>query len=503
MLDTDKKFYITTPIYYVNDKPHIGHAYTTLSCDVLSRFKRLDGYDVKFLTGTDEHGQKIQKAAEKQNKDPQEFADEVSMRFRALFKRMSIEYTDFIRTTEQRHKDAVTYIWNKIYDAGYIYKGTYGGWYAIRDEAFYKESELIDGKAPTGAEVTFIEEESYFFALSRFEEALLQHYESDKTFIMPRSRRNEVVSFVRGGLEDLSISRKSFSWGIPVPNDSQHVIYVWFDALTNYISALGYPGDISHYWPCDLHVVGKDILRFHCVYWPALLMAAQLPLPKRVFAHGWWTNEGHKISKSLGNVIDPYDLIKEFGLEYTRYYLMRDVVFGNDGNYSRSMFLARVNSELVNNIGNLSHRVLSFIFKYCDRKIPDARLDKDFLEPFYASIDKARDFMDMQDISRVLEYKTELASKANAYIEAKAPWKLRKTSQKEMEDVLYTLCEAIKIIMILLQPFIPESSKKLLSMLGVEANSKDGVMFDKIAHPVKSGYELKEPEIVFHRLEED
>jgi methionyl-tRNA synthetase len=335
-MSDNKPFYITTPIYYVNDVPHIGHAYTTLACDVLARFKRLDGFDVKFLTGTDEHGQKVEKSAETAGIDPQAFTDKVSQNFRDLAVSMNFTNDDFIRTTEERHKIACQDIWKRLIDAGDIYLDKYAGWYSVRDEAFYAEGELEDkdGKkiAPSGAEVDWVEEPSYFFKLSAWQDRLLEFYDNNPEFILPLTRRNEVTSFVEGGLQDLSVSRTSFKWGVQVPGDDDHIMYVWLDALTNYITAIGFP-DTDHeeyqkYWPADVHMVGKDILRFHAVYWPAFLMAAGLETPKRVFAHGWWTNEGEKISKSLGNVIDPLELMETYGLDQMRYFLMREVPFG-------------------------------------------------------------------------------------------------------------------------------------------------------------------------------
>jgi len=316
-------YYLTTPIYYVNDKPHIGHAYTTLACDVLARFKRLDGYNVMFLTGTDEHGQKVQDAAEKAGVAPQSFTDTVSQNFRDLTSAMNFSNDQFIRTTEPRHYESCRHIWNMLLEKGHIRLDKYAGWYSVRDEAFFTETELVDGKAPTGAPVEWVEEPSYFFALSEWQQPLLDYYEAHPDFIAPAGRLNEIRSFVKGGLKDLSISRTTFDWGVPVPNDDDHVMYVWLDALTNYLTALDWQNDgadYSTYWPCDLHMVGKDILRFHAVYWPAFLMASGLPLPKRVFAHGWWTNEGEKISKSIGNVIDPLALIDKYGLDQTRYF---------------------------------------------------------------------------------------------------------------------------------------------------------------------------------------
>ncbi|AIF81233.1 methionyl-tRNA ligase [endosymbiont of Acanthamoeba sp. UWC8] len=494
------KFYITTPIYYVNDIPHIGHAYTSLACDILARFKRLDGFDVMFLTGTDEHGQKIEKSAVKAGKDPQAFTDKVYVSFKNLSQTMNFSNDDFIRTSEERHKKYVAEIWQRLVDSGNIYLGKYSGWYAVRDEAFYSESELVDGKAPTGADVEWLEEPSYFFKLSAWQDKLLKLYEESPNFIAPPSRRNEVISFVKSGLTDLSVSRTSFKWGIPVPGDEQHVIYVWLDALFNYISALG--GENSHYWPCDLHVVGKDILRFHAVYWPAFLMAAGIELPKKVFAHGWWTNEGVKISKSLGNTINPVNLVEEFGLDYVRYFMMKEVPFGNDGNYSRSSFISRVNADLANNIGNLSQRVLSFIYKNCEMKVPYSSTlnDKDveFLNFAYQTIDKIRKEIDQQGINHAIQFIIDLSAKANEYIDREAPWNLRKTDVERMGSVLYTLAEVIRVIAILLQPIMPDASGKILDILNVKERSFNTLNKD---FALKEGHEINEPFGVFPRLE--
>ena len=363
-------YYITTPIYYVNDVPHIGHAYTTLACDVIARFKRLDGFDVFFLTGTDEHGQKVELAAKNKGVAPKEFVDEVSQNFRSLLKCMNFSNDDFIRTTEKRHLNSCEKIWKKLLENGSIYLDKYSGWYSVRDEAFYSEPEIVDGTAPSGAPVEWVEEPSYFFNLSKWEDKLLKFYEENNNFILPNSRRNEVISFVKGGLKDLSVSRTSFSWGVKVPNDDDHIMYVWLDALTNYLSACNYSSShndaLSKFWPADIHMVGKDIVRFHAVYWPAFLMAAELPLPKKIFAHGWWTNEGNKISKSLGNVIDPFDLVDKYGVDQIRYFLMREVPFGNDGDFSNSQLINRINSDLANSYGNLFQRVISMILKYCN-----------------------------------------------------------------------------------------------------------------------------------------
>ncbi len=546
-MTTNKSFYITTPIYYVNDSPHIGHAYTTIACDVMARFKRLDGYDVKFLTGTDEHGQKVDKAAKKAGIDPQSFTDEVSKRFRTLVKcpdeenenLLNVTNDDFIRTTEQRHKKAAQEIWNKIKEKGYIYTDKYEGWYSVRDEAYYGEDELIekDGKkvAPTGAEVEWVEEESYFFKLSAFQKKLLDYYEANPDFITPKSRYNEVVSFVRGGkelvegaLRDLSISRTTFDWGVPVPNDEKHVMYVWIDALTNYLTATGFPDMDSEgykkYWEnasdSPVHVVGKDILRFHAVYWPAFLMAADIPLPKKIVDHGWWTIEGEKMSKSLGNVIAPKELVDEYGIDQTRYFLMREVPFGNDGNFSKDAMAERINSDLANNIGNLAQRTLSMIAKNCNGKVPsndspeentsisqnpcsEISLKDLCYSRFNAHTGAMNEFKFNIEIEEILT----IATRANGYIDLQEPWKLKKENPDRMQTVLYTLAESIRCIAIMLQPFTPIAAKKLLLQLGYTEedfnNEYGGVPFTHLSpeHALTPGTELPKPQGVFPRIE--
>ncbi|MEQ9170501.1 MAG: methionine--tRNA ligase [Rhodospirillales bacterium] len=507
-------YYLTTPIYYVNDAPHIGHAYTTLACDVLARFKRLDGYDVKFLTGTDEHGQKVEKSAQAKGIDPQTFADQVSQNFRTLADFMNFSHDDFIRTTEPRHIKACQAIWQRMIDAGEIYLGSYSGWYAVRDEAFYGEGELTkrpDGTrvAPSGAEVEWVEEPSYFFRLSAWEDRLLAFYDANPDFIAPPSRRNEVTSFVKGGLQDLSVSRTTFNWGVPVPGDDQHIFYVWLDALTNYISALGYPdeaGEYATYWPCDLHMVGKDILRFHAVYWPAFLMAAGLEPPKRVFAHGWWTNEGQKISKSVGNVIDPIDLVGKYGLDQVRYFLLREVPFGNDGDFSHSAMVGRMNGELANDYGNLAQRVLSMVAKNCGGTVPTpgdfTADDKALLDPAAALLGQVRDALDRQAFHEALEAVWTVIRAANAYVDHQAPWKLRKEDPARMATVLYVLAETIRRLAILTQPFMPETSAKLLDQLAVAADAR---ALDQLAPGVAlaPGTALPKPEGVFPRFQDD
>ena len=510
----NKNYYITTPIYYVNDSPHIGHAYTTLACDVLARFKRLDGYNVNFLTGTDEHGQKVEKSAAAAGKDPQTFTDEVSQNFRDLAVAMNFSNDDFIRTTEDRHIKSSQAIWQALLDAGDIYLDKYAGWYSVRDEAFFGEDELIKGEggqklAPTGAEVEWVEEPSYFFRLSAWADRLLEFYEANPDFILPETRRNEVVSFVRGGLRDLSVSRTSFNWGVPVPDDSDHIMYVWLDALTNYITAVGYPetdsANYQTFWPADLHMVGKDILRFHAVYWPAFLMAAGLEPPKRVFAHGWWTNEGEKISKSLGNVIDPLALVEEFGLDAVRYFLLREVPFGNDGDYSRTAMINRINADLANDFGNLSQRVLSMIFKNCDGAMPQhgdfTEEDQAMLKMVHDLPDTLRAEYDRQAMHRALEAQWKVVAEANRYVDAQAPWGLKKTDPERMGTVLYVLAEVIRNLAILAQPVVPQSAAKILDQL---EQPEDARSFSALGPDgaLKPGINMEKPEPVFPRFVE-
>ena len=510
MTSDQKNYFITTPIYYVNDRPHIGHAYTTLACDVLARFKRLDGYDTRFLTGTDEHGQKVEKSAAKAGLDPQGFTDRVSQNFRDLADHFSFSQDDFIRTTEPRHKRACQALWRLLEDKGFIYADSYAGWYAVRDEAFYTESELVtkaNGQrhAPGGAEVEWVEEPSFFFRLSAFADRLLAHYDAHPDFIAPASRRNEVISFVKGGLRDLSISRTTFKWGVRVPGQEAHIMYVWLDALTNYLTAVGYPdtqGDnYRRFWPADLHVVGKDILRFHAVYWPAFLMAADLPIPRRIFAHGWWTNEGQKISKSLGNTIDPLALKDEFGLDQVRYFLLREVPFGQDGDYCREQMIQRINSDLANDLGNLSQRVLSMIFKNCAAQIPAPgcfdNADTALLQQARGLLAQLRDNFDNQAFHKGLEQVWAVISAANRYIDEQAPWRLKKNDPARMETVLYVLADVIRQVMILLQPVMPDSSDRLLSLLGVAPEQRDFSMLEVSLPP---GLILDKPVGLFPRL---
>ncbi len=531
-----KNFYITSPIYYVNDVPHIGHAYTSIACDVMARFRRLEGYDVRFLTGTDEHGQKVEKSAIAKGIAPLEFCDQVSAKFRQLTQILQLSNDDFIRTTEARHKISAQEVWKRLEANGYVYKGVYEGWYAVRDEAFYSADEIVDGKAPTGAEVSWEKQESYFFKLSAFQDKLLTLYEAAPDFVQPAGKMNEVLSFVKGGLNDLSISRNSFAWGVEVPkallgatrespvqdaSSKPHIMYVWLDALTNYISALGFPDEKSElyqkFW-CNtdkspVHVVGKDILRFHAVYWPAFLMAANLPLPHSVYAHGCWTNEGQKISKSVGNVIDPLaelEWLKSFGLDddaaldYFKYFLMREVPFGNDGDYSRAHLITRLNAELANNIGNLAQRSLSMIYKNNNAKIVDFKGYKEaseLLKNGYELQEKFSAKMNQFAYDLAIGEVIGFASLCNQFINEKAPWNLKKEGKiEEMNQVLSVMAEGLRLISLALAPFLPNLSKKIQNILQIdEKNVIIASMNEEFA--LKAGHEIKEPKAIFPRLE--
>jgi len=506
-------YYITTPIYYVNDSPHIGHAYTTLACDVLARFKRLDGFNVRFLTGTDEHGQKVEKSAAAAGVDPQGFTDRVSQNFRDLSELLNFSNDDFIRTTEERHKRACQALWKKLVAAGDIYLGSYAGWYAVRDEAYYAEGELEDGPnntkiAPSGAECDWVEEESYFFRLSAWGDRLLAFYEANPDFILPASRRNEVISFVEGGLRDLSISRTTFSWGIPVPDAPGHIMYVWLDALTNYITALGYPDeqgdDFKTFWPADVHMVGKDILRFHAVYWPAFLMAAGVAPPKRVYAHGWWTVEGQKMSKSLANAILPSDLVETYGLDQLRYFLLREVPFGSDGDFSHKAMVGRMNYDLANQFGNLSQRVLSMIAKNCDTQVPQPQAlepqDEELLKAAALLLQDLRADMDLQQFHMALIKIWEVVSAANRYIDHAAPWTLKKTDPARMATVLYVLVETIRRLAIITQPVMPDAMAKMLDQLSIDPSKRD---FASLEGQLEPGTALPKPEPIFPRFVEE
>jgi methionyl-tRNA synthetase len=472
-----KPFYITTPIYYVNDIPHIGHAYTTLAADTLTRWHQLIGDQTYFLTGTDEHGLKIEQAARKSGVSPQEHVDRYSQPFRTLCDTIDARPNDFIRTTEPRHIAFVQEIWERMKDD--IYLGEYSGWYSVGDEAFFTEDELVNGKAPSGHDVSWVTEKSYFFRLSNYTDRLLAYFDANPDFIKPENRFNEIKSFVKQGLRDLSISRTTFSWGIPVPQDPKHIIYVWVDALSNYISALGGVDSdkYNQFWPSAIHLIGKDILRFHCVFWPCFLMSAGLPLPKQVFAHGWWTNEGEKMSKTKGNTIDPELVVKAIGPDAFRYFVLREIPFGSDGDFSQSALISRVNHELGNDFGNLFNRTLAMLNKYRDSKIPDiSQIDqrfygdaeKELFQIFGESRSELIESMNDFRFHDALKAIWKLISFGNRYITMKAPWVLAKQNQnEELDVVLYHLCELIRITAVWNLPFLPQKAKLLLDGLGV------------------------------------
>jgi methionyl-tRNA synthetase len=511
----NKNFYITTPIYYPSGKPHMGHAYSSIVADIFARFKRLEGYNVLFLTGTDEHGQKIQKEAEKNNKDPQDFCDELSNKFEILTKTLNLSNNDFIRTTEKRHRNSVIEIWNRLVDSGDIYLDKYSGWYSVSDEAFYDEDEIEerDGKKiskNSGSFVEWVEEESYFFKLSAWSSNLLDHYKRNNEFISPRSRKNEVVSFVEKGLKDLSISRTSFSWGIPVPKNNKHVIYVWLDALTNYISALNFP-DINdekykNFWPADVHIIGKDILRFHAVFWPAFLLAAKLPLPKKIFGHGWILSDEKKMSKSLGNILDPIEIIKQYGIDQLRYYLVKEVSLGNDGSISMDNLKNCINNDLANNYGNLCQRVFSFIKKNCNNRIPinkkNNEIDKKLLDNIYNNIPNLVNLMNKQNLNEYIKMIVNFSFEANKYFNDSEPWSIKKKDPERMNSILNTITHQIKNISILLNPIIPDSTKKILNTINVK---EEDIKISNISNKDILNYneDLKSLEILFTKIEND
>ena len=473
-----KNFYITTPIYYPSAKPHMGHAYSSIIADFFARFKKIDGYKVYFLTGTDEHGLKIQRAAEKQNKDPKSFCDEISKTFENLTKTLNLSNTDFIRTTEERHKKSVHNLWNILEKNKQIYLSKYSGWYSVSDEAFYNNDE-IEGKdgvkiaKSSGSIVEWVEEESFFFKLSEWEKPLLDFYNNNKNFILPESRKNEVISFVKGGLKDLSVSRKTFSWGIKVPSDDEHVVYVWLDALTNYLSSLKYPDEnndlYKSFWPADLHIIGKDILRFHAVYWPAFLLAANLKPPKRVYGHGWILSGDEKMSKSKGNILDPLEIINIYGLDSLRYYLLKEVSFGNDGNISKEKLENCINSDLANNFGNLCQRVLLFAKKNCSSNIPKHEFNNDDLAILNSmtNLDKIRSTIDNQNINQYMSFVLDCLFLSNKYFNDQEPWN-KKDNKLRLSTIVYTSIELIRKISILLYPVMPQTSVKVLNTFNIQ-----------------------------------
>ncbi len=508
----DKNYYITTPIYYPSAKPHMGHAYSSIIADFFARFKRIDGFDVHFLTGTDEHGLKIQRAAENMKIDPLEFCNQISQTFRDLSKALNLSNTDFIRTTEERHKKTVQYLWSELEKNDDIYLSKYSGWYSISDEAFYSENEIInkDGKnvaEASGSQVEWIEEESYFFRLAKWQDKLLDYYEKNPEFISPKSRKNEVVNFVKGGLKDLSISRKAFSWGIKVPGNSEHVIYVWLDALTNYLSALNYPDTkdllFKKFWPASVHLIGKDILRFHAVYWPAFLMAAKIPLPNKVYGHGWILSGEEKMSKSKGNILDPMDIINTYGLDPLRYYLIKEVSFGNDGNISQDKLEDCINSDLANNYGNLCQRVTAFAEKNCSSKVPEIKSfnedDLVMLNKFTDNLETIRQEINKQNINFYISFIVSALFEANKYFNDQEPWK-KKDDKDRLNTIVYTSLEMIRKISFMLYPIIPDSIDKALKIFNL--NSKD-INLESIAshNYLKVGNDINKIDILFKKIE--
>jgi methionyl-tRNA synthetase len=514
---TQKNFYITTAISYVNGSPHLGHAYESILTDVMARFKRLDGFNVMFLTGTDEHGEKVAKTAEKNDMSPKDFADKNAAEFLDMTKVLGISNDDFIRTTEDRHHKASQAIWKKLQEKGDIYISQYEGWYSVREEGYFTEGELIekDGQkfTPNGTEVEWVVEPSYFFKLSAYTDKLLEYFEKNPEFIQPQSRRNEIISFVKQGLRDISVSRdnKRLSWGIPVPGDDGHVMYVWLDALTNYITAAGYPDEscdtFKTFWPADFHVIGKDIIRFHAVYWPAFLMSVGLELPKTVFAHGFINVQGQKMSKSIGNVLSPVGLVETYGLDPIRYILMREMPHGQDGNFSHDFAVQRINADLANGVGNLSQRTLSMIHKNCDETIPEG---KDFSAEDNALMDNAYKTLSGSvrvqygafAVHKALEGIMTVARDCDAYIDHQAPWTLKKTDLERMKTVLYVLAEVIRSIAIAMQPVTPSAAGKILDQLKIPQGERLFAHIDS-GHALKGGTKIDKPEGVFPRIVEE
>ena len=506
----NKNYYITTPIYYPSAKPHMGHAYSSIIADFFARFKKIDGFNVYFLTGTDEHGLKIQRSAEKLNKDPKSFCDEISKTFEDLTKTLNLSNTDFIRTTEDRHKVSVQNLWNILEKNKQIFLSKYSGWYSVSDEAFYNEDEVEEKDGlkvakSSGSAVEWVEEESFFFKLSEWEKPLLDFYEKNKNFILPESRRNEVISFVKSGLKDLSVSRKTFSWGVKVPSDENHVVYVWLDALTNYLSSLKYPDENNElyksFWPADLHIIGKDILRFHAIYWPAFLLAAKIEPPKRVYGHGWILSGDEKMSKSKGNILDPLEIINVYGLDPLRYYLLKEVSFGNDGNISEEKLENCINSDLANNFGNLCQRVLSFAEKNCSSLIPDHKFtdeDLEILKPLN-NLDKIRSFIDNQDINQYMSFIVDRLFAANKYFNDQEPWK-KKDDRLRLNTIVYTALELIRKITILLYPVMPETSVKVLNVFNETENSIDFTSIDN-NEILKKDLKINKLDILFKKIE--
>ncbi len=511
-----KPFFISTPIYYPSDRLHIGHAYCTTIADAVARFQRLAGRDVFFLTGSDEHGQKIQRKAAENGQSPIQYVDHIVASFQMLWKKLGISNDDFIRTTEKRHHEVVQNIFQKIYDQGDIYKAAYEGWYCTPCETFWLERQLTDGNCPDcGRPVERVQEESYFFRMGKYQDRLLQHIEAHPEFIQPVSRRNEMINFIKQGLEDLCVSRTTFDWGIQVPFDSKHVVYVWFDALTNYITAAGYLHDkekFAKYWPADIHLVGKEIVRFHSIIWPIILMALGIELPKKVYGHGWLVVEGDKMSKSKGNVVDPVQLIEEFGADAIRYFLLREINLGQDGNFSREALIKRINSDLANDLGNLLHRTLNMMQRYnggvlgaTEAPLP---VDSGLLDLARLATPRYRDMMEAMDINGAIKEIWLLIGRANKYIDETEPWILAKDPAKaaRLNTVLYHLLEVLAIVSVLVEPFIPVTSGRIRSQLGLPVEVLPGALENLGVFGthglIKPGHQTGKPEPIFPRIEE-
>ncbi|MBX9709728.1 MAG: methionine--tRNA ligase [Xanthobacteraceae bacterium] len=508
---TRDAFYITTAIAYPNGVPHIGHAYEAIATDALARFQRLDGKDVFFLTGTDEHGQKMIQTAQKESMTPLDLATRNAQRFMEMDRRLNVSYDRFIRTSESIHHKSSQAIWERMEKNGDIYEDTYAGWYSVRDEAYYAQDETTVGEdnvrcGPQGTPVEWVEEKSYFFRLSAYQDKLLSLYKNQPDFIGPDSRKNEIVSFVKGGLKDLSISRTTFDWGVKVPNDPEHVMYVWVDALTNYITGVGFPDEKDpdwHYWPADVHIIGKDIIRFHAVYWPAFLMSAGIALPKRVFAHGFLFSRGEKMSKSVGNVVDPFNLADQYGVDQLRYFFLREVPFGQDGNYNHEAIVARTNADLANDLGNLAQRSLSMIGKQYSGVLPEPGAfsdnDKAILAQTDAMLGQTRVAMATQQIHQALNAIWAVVAEANRYFAGEAPWALAKTDPQRQKTVLYVTAEVVRQIAILAQPVMPDAMEKLLDILSIAPDARN---FAALASRIKPGVQLPPPAPIFPRYVE-